>query len=57
MYLPFTQLGWGTLDMVVRSSLPTDALVANVRAALRTTDPNMPTGDYRTLDAIVDRAV
>jgi predicted permease len=57
MYLPITQVGWGTLDMVVRSPLPPESLISGVRAALQATDPTMPTGDFRTLDAIVDRAV
>jgi len=58
MYLPITQMrDWGTLDMVVRSSLPQAALVGPVRAALRTLDPSMPTTEYQTLNAVVDRAV
>jgi len=58
MYLPIAQHGdWGTLDMVVRSSLPQAALVGPVRAALRSLDPSMPTTEYQTLDAIVDRSV
>jgi putative ABC transport system permease protein len=57
MYMPMTQRGWGTLDMVVRSPLPAEALFGSVSAAIQATDPTMPTGDFRTLNAIVDRAV
>jgi predicted permease len=57
MYIPMTQIGWGTLDMVVRSSLPQEALIPSVQAALRSTDATMPTEEYRSLDSIVDRAV
>lgn len=56
-YLPMQQMGWGTLDMVVRSRLPASSIVQGVRAALQSTDPNMPTAEYRTLDTVVDRAV
>ena len=57
-YMPMTQQSdWGTLEMVVRSSLPAASLVQQVRAALQAIDPTMPNGDYQTLDAIVDRAV
>jgi predicted permease len=57
-YMPMTQqFDWGTLEMVVRSSLPPASLVRQVRAALQTIDPTMPNGDYKSLDAIVDRAV
>lgn len=57
MYIPISQIGFGTLDMVVRSPLPAESLIGGVRAALRANDPNMPTDDFRTLDSIVDRAV
>jgi len=57
MYLPIAQMGFGTLDMVVRSPLPAESLIGGVRAALRANDPKMPTDDFRTLDSIVDRAV
>lgn len=57
MYMPMTQMGWGTLDMVVRSPLPSEALLGPVRRAIRATDPTMPTGDFQTLNSVVDRAV
>ena len=57
MYLPITQIGFGTLDMVVRSPLPLESLIGGVRAALQANDADMPTDDFQTLDAIVDRAV
>lgn len=56
-YFPISQQGFGTLDMVVRSPLPAQSLIGGVSAALASVDPDMPTGDYQTLDAIVDRAV
>ena len=57
LYMPMTQRGWGTLDLVVRSPLPVEALFGGVSSAIQATDPTMPTGDFRTLNAIVDRAV
>lgn len=58
MYLPFTQSGdFGTLDMVVRSRLPTASLVESVAAAMRAADPALPTGEYQTLEAVVERSV
>ena len=58
MYYPYTQVGdFGTLDMVVRSRLPEATLVGEVTVALKEIDPAMPTGDYQSLDTIVDRAV
>jgi predicted permease len=57
IYIPMTQRPWGTLDLVVRSPLPPEALIGGVSAAIRATDPTMPTGDFRTLNSVVDRAV
>jgi predicted permease len=57
MYLPMGAMGWGTLDMVVRSPLPVEALLGPVAGAIRGADPSMPTGDFQTLTSVVDRAV
>lgn len=58
MYFPFTQM-WdmSTAEMVVQAHIPTAALADGVRRAIREVDAAMPTEDFRTLDAIVDRAV
>jgi predicted permease len=58
MYLPLAQTpDFAGLTLVVRSRLPLASLAPGVRAALASVDPAMPTGDYHTLDSIVDRAV
>jgi predicted permease len=58
IYFPYTQ-HWdmSTAEMVVRSRLSTAALAQAVGAAIRQVDPAMPIDDYRTMSAIVDRAV
>ncbi|MGD8895796.1 MAG: ABC transporter permease [Acidobacteriota bacterium] len=58
MYLPMRQHSdWGSPDLVVRSKLQPESIVASVRAALRRVDPSLPTAEFRTLEATVDRAV
>ncbi|MCH9646957.1 MAG: ABC transporter permease [Deltaproteobacteria bacterium] len=58
LYLPFTQSGdFRTLDMVVRSSIPVSSLAKSVQRAIHAIDPAMPTGDYLTLDSLVQRSV
>ena len=58
MYFPLAQMGnFSTLDLIVRSRLPESTLAPSVSSALRAVDPNMPTRDHQTLDAIVERAV
>jgi predicted permease len=58
VYLPASQMpDFQTLDMVVRSSLPTQRIAVAVSAALREVDASMPTREFWTLDSTVDRAV
>ncbi len=58
MYFAYTQWqDFNTLDMVVRSQLPLVTLVPGVAAALRASDPTMPTDEYRSLSELVDRSV
>ena len=56
-YMPIRQTeDYGSVDLVVRSSLPTGELAARLREALRPIDPNLPTSNLRTLQTLVDRA-
>ena len=58
MYLPVMQQGGGfALDLVIRSEQPLESLAPRVAATLRSLDPTLPTGDYRTLQEIIDLAV
>lgn len=58
LYFPYTQM-WdiSAVEMVVRSPLPVASLRSGVEAAIRATDPAIPTDDYHTLDDVVDQAV
>jgi hypothetical protein len=56
-YLPIRQTqDYGTVDLVVRSSMPTAALASRIREALLPVEPNLPTSNLRTLQTLVDRA-
>jgi predicted permease len=58
MYLPMRQTAdYPVMDLVVRTTLPGDALTADVRAALRPIDPNLPVHAFQPLQELVDRAV
>ena len=56
-YMPITQISSGSLDLVVRSSLPTSAVAAGLRSALTQVDANLPLNDFRPLTHLVDRSV
>ncbi|MCK5650960.1 MAG: ABC transporter permease, partial [Gemmatimonadetes bacterium] len=58
VYFPLTQMQFfQTLDLVVRSRLPTGEVVTAVSSVLRELDPSMPTREFWTLQSTVDRAV
>jgi len=58
MYLPMRQTGdYSAVLLVLRSALPPDRLASAVRGALRPIDPNLPIGEFKTLQNLVDRAV
>jgi predicted permease len=58
MYLPMRQCtDISSVDLVVRSSLPPGQLAASVRAALKPIVPNLPGGDFRILQQLVDKSV
>ena len=57
-YIPMRQTqDYGTVDLVVRTSLPTAELASRLREALRPIEPDLPTANMRTLQTMVDHAV
>ncbi len=57
-YIPMRQTqDYGTVDLVVRTSLPTGQLASALREALRPIEPDLPTANMRTLQTMVDHAV
>jgi len=57
-YIPMRQTqDYGTVDLVVRTSMPTAELASRLREALRPIEPDLPTANMRTLQTMVDHAV
>jgi ABC-type lipoprotein release transport system permease subunit len=58
MYIPLRQTrDYTSMELVVRTALPPDTMASAIRGALRQVDPNLPIGEFRTLQGLVDRAV
>lgn len=58
MYFPYTQVGaFDSLDLVVRSTLPTHMLAKSVADAIHAVAPNVPAGEYQTLEGLVERSL
>jgi predicted permease len=57
-YIPIRQTqDYGSVDLVMRTSLPTAELAGRLREALRPIEPDLATQNLRTLQTMVDRAV
>ena len=57
-YIPIRQIqDYGSVDLAVRTSMPTAELAARLREALRPIEPDLPTQNLRTMQMMVDRAV
>jgi ABC-type antimicrobial peptide transport system permease subunit len=57
-YIPIRQTqDFGSVDLVVRTSMSTTELAGRLREALRPIEPDLPTQNLRTLQTLVDRAV
>jgi predicted permease len=58
IYFPIAQNpNFGTMDLVVRSRLPMEALIGAVSRAMAEVDPAMPTREFWTLEATLDRTL
>lgn len=56
-YIPVAEVGSGTVDLVVRSTLAPRALIPSVRRILHGADPAMPTEEFQQLGELVERFV
>jgi putative ABC transport system permease protein len=58
MYLDYRQNeSWSGMEMVVRSSRPSESLIPDVRSALTAYDPSLPNGEFYELERLVSNAV
>ncbi len=56
-YIPITQAGSSSMELVVRARMEPATLAPGVRAALRLVDPALPTAEFQSLEGLVERAV
>jgi predicted permease len=58
MYMLLRQTGdYQTVDLVVRSAVPTESLIPAIRLALKRADSTLPAVEFRTMDQLMDRSV
>ncbi|MGA8429533.1 MAG: ABC transporter permease [Candidatus Sulfotelmatobacter sp.] len=56
LYLPFTQLAWGNMNLLVRTSVLPQSVASSVRTQISAVDPDQPVTNIQTVDEIVDNS-
>jgi predicted permease len=54
LYLPFAQLPWGNMNLLVRTAVPPKSMTSAVRAQISAVDPDQPVTAVQTVDELVD---
>jgi predicted permease len=54
LYLPFPQLPWGNMNLLVRTGLAPQSVISAVRAQIAAVDPDQPVTKIQTVDEIME---
>jgi putative ABC transport system permease protein len=54
LYLPFPQLPWGNMNLLVRTAVEPHALVSAIRAQIAAVDPDQPITHVKTVEELMD---
>jgi putative ABC transport system permease protein len=54
IYLPFPQLPWGNMNLLIRTASDPRNMVSTVRAQIATVDPDQPVTAVQTVDELMD---
>lgn len=57
IYVPYSQMGVRSANLVLHTSLDLETIVPSIRAALRELDRDLPVTDIQTLPALVSRSL
>jgi putative ABC transport system permease protein len=56
LYLPFSQLPWGDMNLLVRTDVPVQSVTSAVRAQVAAIDPDQPVTKIETVDELMNDA-
>ena len=54
LYLPFPQLPWADMNLLVRTMAPPQSITSAVRAQISAMDPDQPMAGIQTVDELLD---
>ena len=56
VYIPFAQLPWSNMNLLVRTAVPPQTMTAAVRAVIAGVDPDQPVTSILTVDELMDNS-
>jgi predicted permease len=56
LYLPFSQLPWGDMNLLVRTDVPAHTVTSAVRAQIASIDPDQPVTQIETVEELINDA-
>jgi putative ABC transport system permease protein len=54
VYIPFAQLPWGKMNLLVRTAVKPEAMTESIRAQVAAVDPDQPVTNVRTVTQLMD---
>ena len=54
LYLPFPQLPWGNMNLLVRTAVAPQSMISSVRAQIAAVDPDQPVTKIQTVEEIMN---
>ncbi len=54
LYLPFPQLPWGNMNLLVRTAVPPQTMASTIRAQISAVDPDQPVTSIQTVNELMD---
>jgi putative ABC transport system permease protein len=57
LYLPFPQLPWADMNLLVRTLVPPQSMTSAVRTQISAVDPDQPVAGIQTVDDLVDSSL
>jgi putative ABC transport system permease protein len=56
LYLPFSQLPWSSMNLILRTDAPPQSMIGAVRKQIAAVDPDQPLTDVQSVDELIDSA-
>lgn len=56
VYIPFAQLPWSNMNLLVRTAVPPETMISQIRAQISSVDPDQPVTSILTVEQLMDNS-